>query len=78
MEKKRILKSQYFSFIVALIRNSKKVETITIKSTNGDSKTISNLLPGRNHYFRIRSFSRNNGKTKYSVWSHQNKIRIPC
>ena len=56
-------------------KNFKKAQTVTAKK-NVSSVELTNTIPGKTHYVRIRSFFKSGKNKIYSDWSASKKIKL--
>lgn len=47
-----------------------------IKSFNGTSVTVKKLKKKKTYYFRVRAYTKKNGKTVYGKWGNKKKIKV--
>ena len=46
------------------------------KTFRGTSVTIKSLKKGKTYYFRVRAYTKKNGKTVYGNWGNKKRIKI--
>lgn len=47
-----------------------------VKSFKGNSVTVKGLKKKKTYYFRVRAYTKKNGKTVYGDWSSKKSIKI--